>query len=171
MKLFSNFLLVAFLAIATLGQAKDIFQAIQDNDSRFVAEWLQGNPDLKIRDQQGRSVLMQAAISQNHMLVEMFLKAGVDKYAVDNDGKTAQELAIDTEVAIEKAEAQRAVQIFVGTVAAVVLLSGVLLYYMPEESSVKLLQPNVQKFPSGYCHFPPRWYQQRVYVKVSDLLK
>ena len=118
MKLHSKILGLVFVAFSALSQATDIFQAIKEGDRSAVLSWLGTCPDLDVRNDKGRTVLMQAALCQNEELVKLFLTAGSDKYAVDFNYKTAKELALYAEAEVDRIKNIRNVVMVVGAIVA-----------------------------------------------------
>lgn len=180
MKLFSKIFFVCFLLISALGQAKDIFQAIKEDDRGFVFTWLNNNPNLEVRNEKGRTVLMQAALCQNEFFVRVFLDAGVNKYALDNFGKTAYELAQHVEDKIAKVESRRAMCIFMGAVVAFVAIVALCEYYSSDfkssYSAKDVCTCPKHKYHHHYHHYSPWNAPAQVagvasQLKISDLLK
>ena len=65
MKLFSKIICMGLLSVSPFIFSGDIFQAIEQNNKKFIKQWLQNSPDLDVVNEQGQTVLIQAAISGN----------------------------------------------------------------------------------------------------------
>ena len=96
MKKFTSIFALA-LCFGSWLSAVNVFQAIRQDNHEVVQEWLNDAPDLTIRNSKGYTVLIQAVISQRWEMAHWFLYAGVDKYAVDYDGLTAYDYALEFE--------------------------------------------------------------------------
>ena len=103
MNKFSLFLCTVALTSAVI-QAKvqtikpvqsDIFYEIARGNKKSIKTWLKSKPDLSIRNDKGQTVLAVAALTGQRDLVKMFVKAGAVINAVDSEGKTALDHAVE----------------------------------------------------------------------------
>lgn len=93
------FSMVSFLAISVI-QAKqvvqsDIFYEIAQGNKKAIKSWLKSKPDLSIRNSEGQTVLVVAALTGQREVVKMLVKAGAVVNAIDNVGKTALDHAVE----------------------------------------------------------------------------
>ncbi len=84
------------LMSASISQSIDIFREISQCRYRAVNNWIKSKPNLLIRDQQGQSILHAAVLTGRKNMVSLVLQYRVDINALDNHGKTALDLAIES---------------------------------------------------------------------------
>ena len=85
-----------FLMSASISQSIDIFHEISQCRYRAVKNWIKSKPNLLICDEQGQSVLHAAVLTGRKSMVSLVLQYRVDINALDNQGKTALDLAIES---------------------------------------------------------------------------
>ena len=73
----------------------DIFYEIARGSKKSIKTWLESKPDLSIRNDKGQTVIHVAALTGQRDLVKMFVKAGAVINAVDFEGKTALDHAVE----------------------------------------------------------------------------
>lgn len=84
-----------FLASASISQSVDIFHEISKGNYKAIHLWVRSKPDLSIRNAQGQSILHMAVLSGKKKMVSYILRHRFDVNALDNNRKTALDVAID----------------------------------------------------------------------------
>lgn len=84
-----------FLASASISQSVDIFHEISKGSYKAIHLWVRSKPDLSIRNAQGQSILHMAVLSGKKKMVSYILRHRFDVNALDNNRKTALDVAID----------------------------------------------------------------------------
>ncbi|MBT7953260.1 MAG: ankyrin repeat domain-containing protein [Gammaproteobacteria bacterium] len=73
-----------------------MYASARKNASRSLIDMLlKKNTDFTLKDSEGRTVLMYAAMGDNHYLTKLLIEAGVNIDTVDNYGKTAAAYALE----------------------------------------------------------------------------
>ena len=73
-----------------------MFAAARKNISRSIIDiLLKGNIDFTLQDNEGRTLLMHAAMADNHYLTKLLIEAGINIELVDNYGRTAAAYALE----------------------------------------------------------------------------
>ncbi len=74
----------------------DIFYEISQGNTKAIKAWLKSKPDVSIKNQQGQTLLHGAVLAENRSIIKMLVKAGVEVNALDNAGKTALDLSVES---------------------------------------------------------------------------
>ena len=68
---------------STSQQQSNLLKAVSDKDINLVKEILSSNPDLEIKDKNGRTALMIAAYNRDNIIAELLVAAGANVNAQD----------------------------------------------------------------------------------------
>jgi len=86
---FSLFFSLSFCRSNSIGHKNDLFSAIEENNSRLVAEIIKKGEDVNTKDAKGRTPLIRAAMLSSFSIAKLLVDNGAKVDEQDMHGKTA----------------------------------------------------------------------------------